>query len=163
MTLQRLHYEYSSYASVTEPSTYYAQIKAPFSGHIWFFFFFEKEEPPNQVPKENLKFQQAKLSVQCAAGQKIKRRNTWKESEHGKGMQRNLVWQAASRQFDGLLPNVQGTIKHAALFNARHSRRFMCWKLLHTGKSLRHPVLVIGHITQVRLKLFWQLVFGWLS
>lgn len=79
------------------------------------------------MPKENLKFQQAKLSVQCAAGQKIEREETErKKSEHGKGMQRNLVWQAASRQFDGLLPNVQGTIKHAALFNARHSRRFMC-------------------------------------
>lgn len=44
-----------------------------------FFFFFEKEEQPNQVPKENLKFQQAKLSVQCAAGQKIERRNTWQK------------------------------------------------------------------------------------
>lgn len=31
----KMLYEYSSCASVTEQRTYYAQIKAPFSGHTW--------------------------------------------------------------------------------------------------------------------------------
>lgn len=75
---------------------------------------------------------------------RIKKKNRKKRARKENAMQFSLAGSQPVRQFDGLLPSVQGTIK-LGLFNARHSGKFMCWKLLPTGKSLRHPTGYRSH------------------